>query len=578
MAQNYIALLLIIIMGAFSGLNAQDAPVLTFNIPVQNNVKYNRFLLNPAFSFVREDNKNIVLYHRNQWFRFDDSPKLYMLSYSGKFSEKTGLGIGLYRQNLGVLSSFGGIANYAYNITLMEKMNLTLGFNLAYYNSGVDKARIIAQEPDPAILAMRDNSILSLKPGINFNYRSFDFGAYLENYIDYDFKSGQMTEDYTDRTYSGHIMYTYAFESREGIFGNGDIKFLLRGRKSEEASLTINGNVLLHFPRTGWFQAGVDDFYGISAGAGVHLSKKLSLGYTYERGTKSGIVNLGATHEVVIAFSLTDRIAIAEKATAVRDSVYETEETPEKPEEPERPEPKRKTKKQVQKEKEAEEKAYEPDYDMDAELGRLRLDLDEEDQHLLEILLREDSLIHVQKAELEKKIKNLKEYARREKAARQRKQLSIDTESQKAATAATAGDNPDSGALQGETPATLPEPGDTDETDEIIEKDIREYYAKKTRKPRKNLEQINHMMIDNAEPGYYIIANVFATNKNADAFMQSLKNRGISAKSFYNPKNHFRYVYLKRHNTWREALISYYSNVDNTYFDPIWISSVNIIK
>ena len=42
-------------------VNAQDTPVLTFNLPAQNNLKYNRFLLNPAFSFVRRQHICISL-------------------------------------------------------------------------------------------------------------------------------------------------------------------------------------------------------------------------------------------------------------------------------------------------------------------------------------------------------------------------------------------------------------------------------------------------------------------------------------------------------------------------------------
>ena len=89
MAKNYAILFLVFIVSAFGfDVQAQDAPVLTFNIPAQNNLRYNRFLLNPAFSFVRENNTNISLFHRNQWVQFDDSPKVYMLSYSGRFTER----------------------------------------------------------------------------------------------------------------------------------------------------------------------------------------------------------------------------------------------------------------------------------------------------------------------------------------------------------------------------------------------------------------------------------------------------------------------------------------------------------
>jgi len=92
MIKNYLVLSFFIFSASFMKVSAQDAPVLTFNLPSQNNLKFNRFLQNPAFSFVREDNTYISLYHRNQWIQFDDSPKVYMLAYTGKFSERLELG------------------------------------------------------------------------------------------------------------------------------------------------------------------------------------------------------------------------------------------------------------------------------------------------------------------------------------------------------------------------------------------------------------------------------------------------------------------------------------------------------
>ena len=108
----------------FANLQAQDAPVLTFTIPTQNTLLLNRFMMNPTFSVVRENDSYLTLYHRNQWIQFDDSPELYMLSYSGKYSERAGVGIGIYQQNLGIISSFGGVGNYAYQIPIREKIKL----------------------------------------------------------------------------------------------------------------------------------------------------------------------------------------------------------------------------------------------------------------------------------------------------------------------------------------------------------------------------------------------------------------------------------------------------------------------
>jgi len=53
-----------------------------------------------------------------------------------------------------------------------------------------------------------------------------------------------------------------------------------------------------------------------------------------------------------------------------------------------------------------------------------------------------------------------------------------------------------------------------------------------------------------------------------------LNSYGLSASYFINPENNWRYVYLKRHESWNNALISYYSKINDSYDDKMWIMRV----
>lgn len=638
MVKNYATLFLVFIISLGSlDMKGQDAPVLTFNIPAQNNLRYNRFLLNPTFSFVRENNTNISLFHRNQWVQFDDSPKVYMLAYSGKFTERSGLGFGIYQQNLGVISSFGGVANYSYNVRILQKMNVTLGFNLAYYNSGVNNDRVITEEPDPVLLAMRNNSLLSIKPGINIGYGDFDLSAYAENFIEYDFKSTDMVKKYSDKTVSGFIMYTHQMDTKKSLLENGELRLALGGRSSELNDFGINASAMVDFPKIGWFQTSIDDFYGIGLGAGFHLTKRLSLGYTFERAVKEGIVNLGPTHEFTMVFAIRDRL-VAERADALQDTLQLSGSDSLHTDE-------------VKLVKDTAEKKGDTIFDKDAELEKLRLELNESSMHLLDALVKEDSLANIKKTEFEKKVRNLMEYAQREKEA---KKITSETEpivlkslkkgdkinnpktledldkavdgyyviSEK--TKVADGENPlviehnetfpqavkslekkkmssqekdpyiihvdnivdnetehasktisNEEKLQPTAKAVIDQEKAKREADSKTEKEIRDYYSTKTSKPRSNLQKVNKLTIEDMEPGYYIIANVFSDKENAKKFVRDLKDKGVKAKVFFNPKNNFSYVYLEKHSRWKDVLVSYYSNVNNTYFEPVWIISVN---
>lgn len=697
MIKKYAALLLLLFISAFNILNAQDAPVLTFSVPYQNNVRYNRFLVNPAFSFVREDNTYITLYHRNQWVQYDDSPKMYMLSYNGKFTDRAGFGFGIYQQRLGVISSFGGIANYAYNVKIKDKFNVTLGFNVAYYNSGIDKNRTITEEPDPVLMAMRNNSLVSIKPGINVGYKGFDIGFYAENFVDYDFKSAGMAKLFTNKTYSGHFMYTYPIANGKDLFKDSDLRLMLRGKTSEEFGFGLGGSLMANFPSFGWLQTGIDDYYGVAIGAGFHFTKRLSLGYTFERTTKEGLVNLGPTHEITMIFAFKDReIAkkqLLEEQNKPKDTLAAIEEKLKedliKP----------KDSIEVKRDSIAAAEKADASFDRKAELEKLKLDMDSDNQHLIDALIKEDSVAKIRKTEFDQKVKNLKEYAEKEKAAKEQagenkplelknikqgkriadpktledlkhaedgyyivskdikakdsdKAVKIEKRKTFTEAANTAGKKRESGkekgvyivhvdnnpnpeleeqinesnnkpitnTLQNETPQknqpretsislsrprdiaaetgseaeegakdtssatpekpreglfSLSHPRDIKEESLKTEEDIKEFYSGKTAKPRETVKKVNRLSVEGMEPGFYIIANVFSGQENAENFVNKMGERGLKAGIFLNPKNNFRYVYLKKHYTWREALISYYSNVDNTYFDSIWIMSIN---
>jgi len=644
----------------FANLQAQDAPVLTFTIPTQNTLLLNRFMMNPTFSVVRENDSYLTLYHRNQWIQFDDSPELYMLSYSGKYGERAGVGIGIYQQNLGIITSFGGVGNYAYQIPIREKIKLTLGFNIAYYNSGVDRNRAVTNEPDPAIMALRNNSLLSIKPALNVTWGSFDFGIYAENFVDYDFKSSKMVQDYSQKTYTGHIMYHHDMQNQEGLFENGFFRLIARGKMNQTDDFVYGGSVITNFPNLGWVQAGIDDFYGVNIGVGAHFTKKLSLGYAYERVINDGLVNFGPTHEITLSYRFAGKeneenvqrkalpkkktTVMAKKPKAIKQPIEEVDEMVEEEEEyediAEEPiviEPTPKSKKTALKKKKPskaivkmeEEEEYENEenedtktYNKEIEVEKLKMTLDERHLKLLEIILKQDAEEQLKKGDFEKRIDNMMQYIERlEKTIAEKdcncepKSTTVTEEKTIETTTKTTIKNENSPAkkesksdlenklsnmksstkreeiklstqknnskqneleakisqLKKEEPKT-----NTNSKFTLTDEEIKEYYSRLTEKKRATAKKGNFLQVENQEPGFYIIANVFSEPAFADDFIQKLKKKGIDAHYFINPKNNFRYVYLKKHSDWSEALITYYTNVDDTYFEEIWIMNINI--
>src|SRR6476620_10859056 len=129
----------------------QEYGFVSYIIPPGNSLKFNSFVINPTFSFVRQQSAYITLFNKTQWAGFDNAPKTYLLSYSGRFRENEGLALGVFQQSQGVLTTTGLVANFAHNIMLEEDSNLTFGINLSAYKSGINNGKVVSNFSDPSL-------------------------------------------------------------------------------------------------------------------------------------------------------------------------------------------------------------------------------------------------------------------------------------------------------------------------------------------------------------------------------------------------------------------------------------------
>lgn len=76
------------------------------------------------------------------------------------------------------------------------------------------------------------------------------------------------------------------------------------------------------------------------------------------------------------------------------------------------------------------------------------------------------------------------------------------------------------------------------------------------------------------EAGYYLIANVFGTQKYFEKFMDELTKRGLQPKSFHRASNGYNYVYLEKYSTLKEAEKARDSKFNGKYGETTWIFRV----
>jgi len=277
----------------------QDDGVVSFDLPIRNSLVFNRYSINPTFTFVREQNKYISFNNKRQWVQFDNAPEMFLGSYSGRFSENIGAGIAAFQQNYGVLTTFGGLLNFAYNVKLNTNSNLTFGLNAAAYKSGINTSNIVTNFDDPSLQNVPENFLLTVNPGINYGTEFLDFGISINNLVLYNIETSSMIEDDPKQGIQAHVMHTGFFDGR-GFFKDAKFSGILMTEFRKDETL-ISGLVTLSVPKGIWFQAGYNNRYGVSGGLGLNVTKNIAIEYNIEKSIGE-LVEFGTSHEVTLAY------------------------------------------------------------------------------------------------------------------------------------------------------------------------------------------------------------------------------------------------------------------------------------
>nr|WP_315145396.1 PorP/SprF family type IX secretion system membrane protein [uncultured Flavobacterium sp.] len=297
MKQYFVIILLLCV--ALQTAYSQEDGVVSFAIPIRNSLKFNRYLINPTFSFVREQNPYISLYNKRQWTQFENAPLTYLVGYSGRFFENEAAAISVFQQNYGILTTLGVVANYAHNVQLQNDSNLTFGANLGFYKSGLNDSKIITNYPDPSLENIPSNAVLTVNPGINYGTAFLDFGISLNNLVLYNLKTSKIIKDDPEKSIQLHAMHTGYIDSY-GFFDGSKFSGLLKTEFKKDKTI-ISGLALLHLPIGIWAQGGYNTLYGVSGGIGMNVTQNLSFEYNYETGT-GDLSSFGASHEIVLAY------------------------------------------------------------------------------------------------------------------------------------------------------------------------------------------------------------------------------------------------------------------------------------
>ena len=514
-------------------LSAQEQTPQNTRDPFHNQLFFNRFLINPTFSLVRENKSYLNVLLRNQYASFEDNNQNYFLGFSNKLDENTALGLGIYGQWSGVMQEFGFHANYATAVKLGEKSALSFGANVNYRSQGLDRNRIVTNEEDPLLNEVQKVNSLSIEPGLNLSLGKWDFGMYFTDLVRYNQTNEELATNFGLDHLRSQVQYTHTFKRAVGLLEAARLIPLVQLGQDLNQEWSMTGSLLMDVPKLGWLQASYDQRYGVSSGLGFNLNKRLSLGYLMEKSLTEQGENLGWNHELSLAYTMNDelrgtginvQLASNEKDDRIDEIVRNYEQ-------------------QLDdlKEKLNTTSHTSVAYDEASLAHQNRMLIDE-------LILRQDSMEQLRNQLFERRFEHMVKLLRRE--------MKESTNEPKS------NSRSQFGSVQ--TAIAIAQRQEIPKNRKERFKDFNEIPIRA--KNRSDAIGVNS--------GFYLIVNVFKNKSYLKSFMEDLSKKGLEAGQFYNKENGLHYVYLADFTSKDDADVAIVSDLDGVYKEDKWIMEV----
>ncbi len=596
------------------GVGAQEV-TLPVDLRQHNITEYNSSLFNPVFALDRNNPQSVALWTRWQWQSIDGDPTTLFLNYSRKLNRNSVVGAAFFQHNTGVFLNTGGVLNYAYAFRFSPKVRLGIGLNLFGYKqkSTDDRFVIDPQIPFPQIQATND-FILQMAPGLYLDWDGLGVGLTSENLYDYNFTDQGRHSMPEDRIFLVSTSYDFQVGADPTSVLRPTLYWKSIPRQDNQVGLGA-----LYSTDKYWGQAGYNSFYGISVGGGGRFFKKISVGALMEFATKGDLNGVSSTFEVFASYhfgpQFEDQEAAPEPIELPEDEKEIEAKKAEAVAEKEAKKLARAEQQRLEKERRELAKAEKAEALADAQEAKQRRK-DSIDQvrkvealaaaaEKLETNRKRDSITTAKKQETLAAVREKREAKREldsinrvkdaladaQRVAQERRQDSLDRLER---VRAEAGQKKLDAEKLAEAQQRRQDSLDRVKLAEaeIAQKKLeaerlaeaeaakREAEAKELAqqqeevKPEANEKYEEVETEDGLKPGFYLITNVFGTQKYYEAFMKDLTKRGLEPQSFLRSLNNYNYVYLKRYDTMAEARRARDSKFDGRYTDKTWIFRV----
>jgi type IX secretion system PorP/SprF family membrane protein len=266
-------------------------------------------LHNPSLAGIQQDEtiKGIAgASYRNQWSGISGSPQTVTVFGSFELPEqKIGIGGYIYNDQTGPTSRTGIQLSLAKHIRFNDGGVFSIGLENRLQQYAIDRSKLTESIGNDPVLGASDNRIkYDAGFGISYTNKKFQVGASVSQLVQskLDFYSGSLSRNEEARLYRHyyfHARYNWDVDGVTTISPNALLIYL------PNAPVEVLGGVRVEHNKLLWWGVGYRSGQSYILSAGVHIHKKLTLGYSYDtyRNPVSYFDNGNGAHEVLLRYN-----------------------------------------------------------------------------------------------------------------------------------------------------------------------------------------------------------------------------------------------------------------------------------
>jgi len=294
------------VLGLFLALSAfgQQAPL-------YNQYHVAPLIYNPSYTGYGEG-VDVTLIRNQKWGNYGEGFNANSLSAGTLLKgDKSGIGISLYSDYVGITSKLNAHLLYSYHIKLAEKMYLSAGVAAGVVDNRIDFSNAIVTDPNDPILinAVGDRkTMFDMNAGINFRYADFRFGVSVPQLLGSKLVyTGNNFSYYTlERQLVSNIGYSWYINRDKGIILNPEAIVIY---SFPGAPLQYSGNLMFEMEKIAWIGVGYKSNYALAFNVGINLVKNLKFGLAYDfQINEVATYNASPNAEIMLKYSIPPKI------------------------------------------------------------------------------------------------------------------------------------------------------------------------------------------------------------------------------------------------------------------------------